>query len=97
MRRIVVDGLERRQPGQASANKRSRPDRARALTHATGYDRWVHAKVQASRDSTNLAKPRKLIAHENCIVYFDRNEDQCVGKVHTVVHVARITPTRCDG
>jgi len=37
---------------QATAHKRSRPDHAQALTHAAEYDRWVRAKVQASRDST---------------------------------------------
>jgi len=52
VRRIVLEGLERWQPDQASAHKRSRPDRAQALTHAAEYDRWVRAKVQASRDST---------------------------------------------
>ncbi len=52
VRRIVLEGLERWQPGQATEHKRSRPDRAQALTHAAEYDRWVRAKVQASRDST---------------------------------------------
>ncbi len=52
VRRIVLEGLERWQPGQATEHKRSRPDRAQALTHAAEYDRWVRTKVQASRDST---------------------------------------------
>ncbi len=52
VRRIVLEGLEHWQPGQAPAHKRSRPDRAQALTHAAEYDRWVSAKVKASRDST---------------------------------------------
>jgi len=51
VRRIVLEGLERWQPDQASEHKRSRPDRAVALTHAAEYDRWVRTKVQASRDS----------------------------------------------
>ena len=52
VRRIVLDGLEHWQPERATEHKRSRPDRAQALTHAAEYDRWVRAKVQASRDST---------------------------------------------
>ena len=52
VRRIVLEGLENWQPDQAPEHKRSRPDRAQALTHAAEYDRWVRAKVQASRDST---------------------------------------------
>lgn len=51
VRRIVLDALEQWQPELASAHKRTRPDRAQALTHAAEYDRWVRAKVQASRDS----------------------------------------------
>jgi hypothetical protein len=53
VRRIVLEGLERWQPEQAPEHKRSRPDRAQALTHAAEYDRWVRAKVQISRDSTS--------------------------------------------
>lgn len=52
VRRIVLEGLERWQPEQAIEHKRSRPDRAQALTHAAEYDRWVRAKVQASRDDS---------------------------------------------
>lgn len=52
VRRIVLEELEKWQPEQATEHKRSRPDRAQALTHAAEYDRWVRSKVQASRDST---------------------------------------------
>jgi len=52
VRRIVLEGLEHWRPDQASEHKRSRPDRAQALSHAAEYDRWVRAKVQGSRDST---------------------------------------------
>jgi hypothetical protein len=52
VRRIILEGLEHWQPDQTSEHKRSRPDRAQALTHAAEYDRWVRAKVQASRNST---------------------------------------------
>lgn len=52
VRRIVLDRLESWQPDQAPAHKRSRPDRAQALAHAAEYDRWVRAKVQASRNSS---------------------------------------------
>jgi toxin ParE1/3/4 len=44
------------------------------------------------RVSTRVAGAHELVAHENYIVYFDQNEDQCVVTVHAVVHVARITP-----
>ena len=57
VRRIVLDHLERWQPGQADAQRRTRPDRAQALTRAAEYDKWVRAKVQASRDD-----PRPAIA-----------------------------------
>lgn len=59
VRRIVLQDLDRWQPDQASTQKRSRPDRAQALTHAAEYERWVRAKVQTSRDS-----PLPLIAED---------------------------------
>lgn len=49
VRRIVLDHLDQWQPGQAAATRRSRPDRAAALSQAAEYDRWVRDKVQASR------------------------------------------------
>ncbi|MBE0474210.1 hypothetical protein [Rhodoferax sp.] len=49
VRRIVLDRLEQWQPEQAKLARRSRPDRAQALTRAAEYDRWVRAKVDASR------------------------------------------------
>jgi formylglycine-generating enzyme required for sulfatase activity len=49
VRRIVLDRLEQWQPEQAKLVRRSRPDRAQALTRAAEYDRWVRAKVNASR------------------------------------------------
>ncbi|PJC12369.1 MAG: hypothetical protein CO066_10725 [Comamonadaceae bacterium CG_4_9_14_0_8_um_filter_60_18] len=39
--------------------RRSRPDRAEALTRAAEYDRWVRAKVQTSR-----ADPRPAITDD---------------------------------
>lgn len=48
--RIVLEKLDEWQPEQAALQKRSRPDRARALTRAAEYDRWVNGKVQASRE-----------------------------------------------
>ena len=50
VRRIVLDKLDEWQPEQAALQKRSRPDRAQALSRAAEYDRWVNAKVQSSRD-----------------------------------------------
>jgi toxin ParE1/3/4 len=44
------------------------------------------------RVSTRVAEAHELVAHENYIVYFDQNEDQCLVTVHAVVHVARKTP-----
>lgn len=55
VRRIVLDHLEQWHPEQAEAQRRTRPDRAEALTRAAEYDRWVRAKVQASRDDTRAA------------------------------------------
>jgi hypothetical protein len=60
VRRIVLDHLERWQPGQAEAQRRTRPDRAEALTRAAEYDKWVRAKVQTSRDD-----PRPAITNED--------------------------------
>lgn len=57
VRRIVLDKLDEWQPEQAALQKRSRPDRAQALSRAAEYDRWVNAKVQASRDD-----PRPAVA-----------------------------------
>lgn len=59
VRRIVLDRLERWQPEQAGLARRSRPDRAEALTRAAEYDRWVRAKVETSR-----ADPRPIIADD---------------------------------
>lgn len=44
------------------------------------------------RISTRVKGAHELVAHENYIVYFDQNEDQCIATVHAVVHVARKTP-----
>lgn len=49
VRRIVLDHLEQWQPERAVVTRRSRPDRAAALTQAAQYERWVRNKVQASR------------------------------------------------
>ena len=49
VRRIVLDHLEQWQPDQALATRRTRPDRAAALSQAAEYDRWVRDKVQTSR------------------------------------------------
>jgi hypothetical protein len=57
--RIVLDKLDEWQPEQAALQKRTRPDRAQALTRAAEYDRWVNAKVQSSRDD-----PRPAIADD---------------------------------
>jgi hypothetical protein len=53
--RIVLNRLDRWQPDQAAPARRSRPDRAAALTRAAEYDRWVRNKVQTSRDDPRLA------------------------------------------
>jgi hypothetical protein len=55
VRRIVLDRLEHWHPEQASLVRRSRPDRAEALTRAAEYDRWVRAKIQTSRDDPRPA------------------------------------------
>ena len=57
VRRIVLDRLERWHPELAGQGRRTRPDRAAALTRAAEYDRWVRAKVQTSRDD-----PRPAVA-----------------------------------
>ncbi len=44
------------------------------------------------RISTRVNAAHELVAHENYIVYFDQNEDQCLVTVHAVVHVARKIP-----
>lgn len=44
------------------------------------------------RISTRVSGAHELVAHENYIVYFDQNEDECLVTVHAVVHVAQITP-----
>lgn len=49
VRRIVLDRLEQWQPEQAKLMRRSRPDRAQALTRAAEYDRWIRTKVDDSR------------------------------------------------
>ncbi|MHB1198765.1 MAG: antitoxin PaaA2 family protein [Polaromonas sp.] len=59
VRRIVLDRLEHWHPERAALGRRSRPDRAQALSRAADYDRWVRAKVQASRDD-----PRPAIADD---------------------------------
>ena len=43
----------------AELARRTRPDRAEALTRAAEYDRWVRAKVLASRDD-----PRPAVADD---------------------------------
>ncbi len=60
---------------------------------------WIDGQVDhladpnfPRRTSTRVNGAHELVAHENYIVYFDQNEDQCVVTVHAVVHVARITP-----
>lgn len=59
VRRIVLERLERWHPEQAEPGRRTRPDRAAALTRAAEYDHWVRAKVQASRDD-----PRPAVADD---------------------------------
>jgi len=59
VRRIVLERLERWHPEQAEQERRSRPDRAEALSRAAEYEHWVRAKVQASR-----ADPRPAIADD---------------------------------
>ena len=48
--RIALEGLDQWRPDGADPQRRRRPDRAQALSRAAEYDRWVQAKVQASRD-----------------------------------------------
>lgn len=55
VRRIVLDRLDQWQPEQAELSRRSRPDRAEAMSRAAEYDRWVRAKVQTSRDDPRAA------------------------------------------
>lgn len=57
LRRIVLDKLDEWQPEQAALQKRSRPDRAQALSRVAKYDRSVNAKVQSSQDD-----PRPAVA-----------------------------------
>ena len=52
-----LERLEHWKPEQAAEQRRSRPDRALALTRSAEYDRWVRAKVQSSRDSPLPAIP----------------------------------------
>lgn len=59
VRRIVLERLEQWHPEQSDVQRRSRPDRAEALTRAAEYDRWVRAKVDASR-----VDPRPAIADD---------------------------------
>jgi Zn-dependent peptidase ImmA (M78 family) len=59
VRRIVLERLEQWHPEQLDVLRRSRPDRAEALTRAAEYDRWVRAKVETSR-----ADPRPTIAND---------------------------------
>lgn len=60
VRRIVLDHLEQWHPETVVLTRRMRPDRAEALTRAAEYDRWVQAKLQASRDD-----PRPAIADDD--------------------------------
>lgn len=60
VRRIVLDHLEQWHPEAVVLTRRIRPDRAEALTRAAEYDRWVQAKLQASRDD-----PRPAIADDD--------------------------------
>ena len=59
VRRIVLERLEQWHPEQSDAQRRSRPDRAEALTRAAEYDRWVRAKLETSR-----ADPRPAITDD---------------------------------
>jgi len=59
VRRIVLERLEQWHPAQSDVLRRTRPDRAEALTRAAEYDRWVRAKVQTSR-----ADPRPAITDD---------------------------------
>jgi hypothetical protein len=52
VRRVVLERLENWRPEQALLVRRVRPDRAEALTRSAEHDRWVRAKVQASRDDS---------------------------------------------
>ena len=44
------------------------------------------------RASTRVAGAHELVAHENYIVYFDKDESNCSITVRAVVHVARQFP-----
>ena len=59
VRRIVLGRLENWHPEQAGPARRTRPDRAAALTRAAEYEHWVRAKVQTSRDD-----PRPAVADD---------------------------------
>jgi hypothetical protein len=59
VRRIVLERLEQWHPEQSGVQRRSRPDRAEALTRAAEYDRWARTKVETSR-----ADPRPAIVDD---------------------------------
>jgi toxin ParE1/3/4 len=42
--------------------------------------------------SARVAGAHELVAHENYIVYFDQDEQQCTVTFRAVVHVARQFP-----
>lgn len=44
------------------------------------------------RPSARVPGAHEVVAHENYIVYFDQDEDQCTVTVRAVVHVARQFP-----
>ena len=55
VRRIVLERLEQWRPEESGQARARRPDRAEVLTRAAEHDRWVRAKVQASREDPRPA------------------------------------------
>ena len=55
----MLDRLAHWHSEQVEPERRTRPDRASALTRAAEYNRWVRAKVQTSRNN-----PRPAVADE---------------------------------
>jgi len=69
-------------------------------TASAAIDMWHLIDVQVDqladpnfprRMSTRVKAAHEMVAHENYIVCFDQNEDQCLVTVHAVVHVAQQT------
>ena len=55
VRRIALERLELWKPEQSGQGRGRRPDRSEALSRAAEYDRWVRAKVEASRSDPRAA------------------------------------------